>query len=1079
MTLIIRMIELALLKGDQPVFNILRASAGSGKTFNLVRCYLTLCIARNEPYYYRHILAITFTNKAANEMKERVIKGMRELRLGEGGHLEAVASGLGLSPAVVMERAHLCYEAMMTGYGAIGIMTIDKFVNRLVRRFTREFDMDSDFRLELDQDTLIRESVDHMLSKVGPEHAQLTRVLETYALQLVDDEKSWDMRGELIKFGMLLFDEQVQPMMKEVEAVKTEDFAEIRKTYLKYIQDAENKAQAGAQAALDLIAQNGLNSGDFSRSFVPKYFEKIANRQFVEPSSTLENMFAGAASFYTKTVSAHAKLAIDRISPQLTEYFSIANGLLAGEAAGIYIMKKALLANIFQIMVLHELQIALNEVRSAKNCMTFSDLNRLIELLVRDNPAPFIFEQLGERYHHFLIDEFQDTSVVQWQNFLPLIHESLSKGNFNLIVGDGKQAIYRWRNGDVRQLQKLPEVVGRELTGEMVVRQEALQRAAVKSNLEDNWRSHTEVVAFNNQIFERLQASLDDQNRSIYDGSTQNAKGEEGGWVTAEAYFEQTDIHTHRMIRILELIDLNIAQGFAKKDIVILVRSNITGSRIARSLLAAGIPTITQESLQLGQHPGPLAVIALLEFLANRANMAAATVFIQCHSAFRHNGMADELTDREFGDYLVVRPKSEFNPRQTHRIDFERYLRERIGLTHLNQLTAQPLYDLVSFIVEKLKISAYFPAYAEALLQLAFEYQTDDNQGLPGFIEHWNGKGRGRSVAVPDDIDGVRIMTVHKSKGLEFPVVIKVVTKSIFKYDQLYPVALDPAIFQMAVAVVPFKALRNSWADSVFQVERQRRLLDDLNIVYVGCTRAAIHLHLLIEATEKSNDNSDVAVEQLLCSAINAFGKEPVQSQRVSFGEPVFKETLKKESVKEPMALIEVRDLNYTINPDRLKVSVDQPTHQVADGQLSRRQLGDELHALAARMRSADDLQAIRKSKAPWQRMSASEWIELLELAERMVNHPAAKAWFAAGLEVHNERELVSKKGEIFRPDRIVVYPDRVVVIDFKTGKAKEAEHKKQLKSYGELLKEIETKPVEGWLFYTDQMEAIQAFELQ
>lgn len=1072
------MIELALLKGDQPVFNILRASAGSGKTFNLVRCYLTLCIARNEPHYYRHILAITFTNKAANEMKERVIKGMRELRQGKGDHLEAVATGLGVSQKVVMERAHYCYESMMTGYGAIGIMTIDKFVNRLVRRFTREFDMDSDFRLELDQDTLIRESVDHLLSKVGPEHPDLTRVLETYALQLVDDEKSWDMRSELVKFGKLLFDEQVQPMMQAVEAVKTEDFAVIRKAYLEYMRIAEHNAQTAAQAALNLIAQNGLNEGNFSRGSAPKYFEKVANRQFAAPTSTLCSMFAGEQSLYTKATPEQVKQTIDRITPELTAYFEGASSLYHGEAAGIYSLKKALLANIFQIMVLHELQKALNEVRSARNCMTFSDLNRLIELLVRDNPAPFIFEQLGERYHHFLIDEFQDTSVVQWQNFLPLIHESLSKGNFNLIVGDGKQAIYRWRNGDVRQLQRLPEVVGRELTGEMLVREEALKRAAVKSNLDDNWRSHTQVVEFNNQIFAKLQGSLNDENRSIYDGAVQNPKGATGGWVTAEAYNESKDIHTHRMIRILELIDLNIAQGFAKKDIVILVRNNTTGSKIARSLLGAGIPTITHESLQLGQHPAPRAVVALLEYLANRANMAAVTVFIQCHASFRAEGMADDLTDQEFGDYLVVRPQSEFNARQTHRIDFERYLQERLGLTQLDQLTAQPLYDLVSFIVEKLKISHYFPAYAEALLQLAFEYQADDNQGLPGFVDFWNGRGRKRSVAVPDDIDGVRIMTVHKSKGLEFPVVIQVLTKTTHTADQLYPIALDPSIFQMAVAVVPLNKLKDSWAHSTYETERFRRLLDDLNIVYVGCTRAAIHLHLLIEASEKTNDNSEFAVEKLLSTAIDSLGQAPVQSQRVHFGEPVLKSSLKQSKEAEALTLVELVGLNYTINPDRLKVSVDHPVNQVADGQLTRRQLGDELHALAARMHTASDLERIRKAKAPWQRMSADEWQELISLAERMVSHPAAKAWFAEGLEVYNERDLVSKTGEVFRPDRIVVYPDRVVVVDFKTGQAK-PEHKQQLKHYAVLLKEIETKPVEGWLFYTDQMEALQAFELQ
>lgn len=1060
------------LHSEKPTFFILRASAGSGKTFSLVRVFLALCLRERDPRYFRHILAITFTNKAANEMKDRVLKAMREAGRGEGAHLDVLEAELGLSCNELRKRANLVYEEMMTNYGLLSIMTIDKFVNRLVRSFSREMALDSEFRILLNQDDLIREGVDLLLSRVGDAHPALTKVIERYALQRVDDEQGWDMRKDLVRFGKLLFNEQFAPMLRALEAMTPEDFMQRHSELNAEIEVVNVKVAAQAKAALAAIEQTGLTDKEFSRAAVPSFFRNNLNGERKVPSATTEKMFVGESNAYTAKTPKETAATITELMPTLSAHYEAIMELIGGEQGAILAMKEALAGSMFQLATLRELEVAVSEVRLARNVMTFSDLNRMIELLVSHNPAPFIYERLGERYRHFLIDEFQDTSIVQWQNFLPLVDESLARGHFNLIVGDGKQAIYRWRNGDVRQLQHMPEIIGRELTPEMELRQETLRRTAQQGALEDNWRSLEKVVKFNNDFFTALGAQLDEEHRGIYAEPSQNPQGGAGGWVTCEAYYNNRSLEMHelRMERILRLIDANKSAGYKLSDITVLVRDNGVARTVARSLVQAGIDTVTAESLQLGQHPAPWAVMALLKWLNDRNDMAAAAWFLQCHPSLQEGREA--LDETFFTQVLHPAEADPKNKRKGYKLTLEPYLSGVCGINDLDQLVGRPLYDTVNALVDLLGVGARYPAYAEALLQLAHTYQTDENEGIPGFIQHWENEGYKKGISVPDEINGVRIMTVHKSKGLEFPVVIHIVGgASKNAGSELHPVETDADIFGVPMGVVPLNKLNGTWAHEAYLAEKRRILLDDVNVVYVGMTRAARHLHVLIEANKASDGPEEYNVAKRSAAIIETQLGGSVFEGQISVGSPIAPYRADKEKSRRVEHL---EALKTTATSERLKVSVRQDQMPTHEGALTPQQFGNELHAILAQVRRSADLERFKKLRAPWQRMNADDWARVVDTAEKVVNHEASAAWFSDECNVFPERELMMDNGDTMRPDRVIELAGEMIVIDFKSG-AESDEHRKQVEEYLRVLRMAEKgKSIRGLLLYTDRMQVVE-----
>jgi ATP-dependent exoDNAse (exonuclease V) beta subunit len=1053
------MSETSLLAPETPRFLVVRASAGSGKTYNLVHYYLSACLMHESDNYFRHILAITFTNKAADEMKQRVIVAMRELAQGEGKHIDRLVSELNLDRETVRRRADRQYRYMMTHYGQIAIMTIDKFVNRLVRNFTRELALDGDFRIELDPKNIIAKAVDNLLNRIGDDEPELTRIVERFVLQRVEDEDSWNIRTELLRFGGLLFKEEIRPVINALDDYEAADFVALHEAYRQEVAAAEAEALKAAKQAIALLESEGLMKA-FSSNYVPKFFEKIiAEGVPVGPNNTVRAQFDGEKSFCAAKAPDEVKMRVEQIAPQLTQYFDIVLDTVEGPKGSVIQLKKHLTRSMYPLAVLQQLRGAILDVRAETNAFTFDDLNRTIESLVSNSPAPFIFERIGERYRHFLIDEFQDTSVVQWQNFLPLIENSLATGHFNLVVGDGKQAIYRWRNGDVRQLQQLPQLIGRELTPVMVERQQALERNHEGQTLKDNWRSREEVVYFNNTFFEHLKSSLHEDHHSIYTDHDQVVKGEPGGWVTVEAYQGENkeDLLRQRHERIHRLVLENIEHDLSLKDIAILTRSRKEGSAIARFLLDQGIHTITDESLQIGLHAAPLAVIYLMRALNDRDDQQAVVSFMQSAAAIdkRFSNLADLY------EHYAVLPRAK-DEKGYLRIDH--VLKDLLGLEDFRALASRSLYDLTEDLIGLLAIDRSYPAYAEALLQMVLDYQRDESEGLSGFLNFWETDGYRKSISVPDSINGVRVMTVHKSKGLEFPVVISLVTENRSQgHSDLHPVTLDAELFGLPVAVAPLSKLQNTWAHDQYEEEVARQHLDELNIIYVAFTRAAEHLHVLVESGDPSKGKP--ALHKTVARILGEQLRQDLWSDRAATGAPV-KGSLSGEETNEDLIL--VKEMKRTALHDRLKIGTEKEGFDPVLRRLSAREEGNEIHRLLSSIRHRDEITRLDTIEYPWQRMDKSAWQRILDKVRAVVDLPDARAWFEPE-KAYLERDWMAADGSVLRPDRVVVSRGKLIVIDFKTGEP-DPKHHQQVQGYMEELFKGQDLPVEGWLLYTDHL---------
>lgn len=1053
------MTETSLLAPETPRFLVLRASAGSGKTYNLVHYYLSACLMHESENYFRHILAITFTNKAADEMKQRVIQAMRELAQGEGKHIDRLASELQLDRETVRNRANRQYEYMMTHYGQIAIMTIDKFVNRLVRNFTRELALDGDFRIELDPGNIIAKAVDNLLSQIGENEPELTRIVERFVLQRVEDEDNWNIRTELMRFGGLLFKEEIRPVINALEAYEATDFVRLHEQFRKEVSEAEAKAVEAAKEATALIEGEGLTKA-FSRHYIPKYFKKISDEgALMAPSNTIREQFAGTKPYCAAKAPDEVQLHVEQVAVQLQSYYDTILNTIEGPEGEILQLKKHLTASMYPLAVLRELRKAILQVRAETNAFTFDDLNRTIEALVSHSPAPFIFERIGERYRHFLIDEFQDTSVVQWQNFLPLIENSLATGHFNLVVGDGKQAIYRWRNGDVRQLQQLPDLIGRELTPVMIDRQQILQRNHVGQTLLQNWRSREKVVSFNNGFFDLLKATLHEDHRDIYFEHAQEVKGNEGGWVTAEAYQgeRKEDLLQQRHERILELVKASLVNGHRKKDIAILTRSRKEGSAIARFLLDNEVHTITDESLQIGLHAAPLAVVFLMRALNDREDQQAVVSFMQCVAGF----------DDRFADLAQLYEKYAVMPEARHAkgfIQLDALLSDILDVNDFRALASKSLYDLTQDLITLLSVDEHYPAYAEALLQMVLDYQREESEGLSGFLKYWESDGHRKSIRIPDSIDGVRVMTVHKSKGLEFPIVISLIAESRSKgHSDLHPVTLDPEIFDLPVAVAPLSKLKGTWAHDQYEEEVARQHLDELNIIYVAFTRAVDHLHILVESGDPQKGTP--ALHKTIAALLHEQIGHDLWSERAEYGSPVQRQTIEEEGADELLMLNRMQRQSLH---DRLKIGTEKEGFDPVLRRLSAREEGEEIHRLLSKVRHLRDLEKLDKMDYPWQRMDKAAWERVREKVKAVVQLPAVQQWFTAD-EVYIERDWMTADGRVLRPDRVVVSDGRMVVIDFKTGQA-EQKHHDQVRVYMNELFQGQNQPVEGWLIYTDRM---------
>lgn len=1040
--------------------HIYRSSAGSGKTYSLVRYFIRLALMAEQanfyPRYFRHILAITFTNKAASEMKERVLTFVSDLSKGVGvGNTNSFFSHIqqdtGLSEQEIMKRSGEMLTAILHNYADLSISTIDKFVFKIVRTFAHDLQMSQGFEVEMDQDNLTQPVVSFLISRIGS-NPELSDALVAFAISNADEGKSYNLENALEQFSSHLFLEKSEKYIDSLRSVSTSDFMQIKDQIVVEMHAFENVLLQKRTDFMAFCKTYDLESSHFISGYFYVYFDNFKNRMADKlfPSKTVKkNVEEG--KWYAKSVDQDKKDIIEQHAGYLSSLFGEVQAHLKANFSS-YIFNKLLFKNIFSVAVLNELSKEMELFKQDNNIKHISEFNSAIAEIIRKEPTPFIYERMGERYHHFLIDEFQDTSVMQWHNLLPLVHNSLSEGYQNLIVGDAKQSIYRWRGGEVDQFVQLPNKVyqGDKLPNIAEI-QQSLSSNGEDHFLSDNWRSNKEIVKFNNSFFSVVRCALSDDQQLIYDHCEQNPKGKDGGYVFIDAIEKSPDFKEDVMQRIISQIDLLSDKGYAYKDMAILCRTKKETQVAAEALSRVRIDVLSDEALLVNASKEVHFLVSVLSLLYNANDNVSKT------------HIATFLYHREpitYDIHLVLSSLGKDNDAVFYSflkqldIDFSPY--------HLWKL---PIYDLVERIIELFNLPST-DIYIHYFLDVVHSFSIKNNNSITAFLDWWNKNYQKEGVIVSEHMNAVKVMTVHKSKGLEFPIVFIPFNWEMGKPAGQLWVDAKGNLQKMKVALLNnSKILENSDFAGIQSDEKNKAMMDDLNVLYVAMTRPKQQLYIFTEQFK------DLKGMNSLSKFIGYFFDEI----GADFPYEVGQLTSKKAEAWE---VKNTQRIHYASIPNwREVIRLKNNASDLWDVELDRQQWGQLLHECLSKIKQLEDKEKVLNQMERHGLLSHSLKSKLRHRVEELLNHKDIIPFFDTDWEVKTEDEILQSSGEIYIPDRLLISQKKVKVIDYKTGTNAHVEaHKKQIDNYANILKMMGYEDVSKFIIYTEQSEKILAW---
>lgn len=1047
-------------------FTVYKSSAGSGKTFTLVKEYLKLALMDNQdpPVKYKRILAITFTNKAAAEMKDRVLKALKDLsgdeaKMSPGTRtlLEILIKETHLPAGLIAERASRVLEAILHNYSDFAIGTIDSFVHRVVRTFAFDLRIPMNFEIETDADKMLTQAIDLLISQVGTDE-KLTRALVEFTEAKTDEEKSWHIENDLKRFAANLLREDGSMYIDKLRTLSMDDFFNIRTTLVEETKKFEAAVKTPAKKAMELIELHDIDPAAFARGAtgLPGYFRNIANGrlEMLKPNS-----YVRATIEENKWTSAKAtgndKAAIEAVKDQLSELYSEIQDIVAKDHSN-YILFTLINRNIYSLAVLNEIEKLLVEFKNQNNILHISEFNRLISGVVLSQPVPFIYERLGEKYSHYLVDEFQDTSLLQWHNLLPLIDNSLSESNFNMIVGDGKQAIYRWRGGEVEQFARLPEIHKHNNNPFVLEREEGLKRHHDPKHLNKNFRSKREVIEFNNIFFRTLSAKLEPQYQTIYEQLEQEFDpARTGGYVSIEFLEgEKEELYNSHLERTAELINKLRDDKYALKDIAVLVRRNTDGSEIARHLTSQGIPVVSSDSLLLKTSQPVTFMIAFLEYLADNSNGIAKAAVIQyllisgCIEEKLHDSIAKAVRDgswKTFNDFLA-----------------------KNGFIFSNYILAKlPLYELCEEIVRIFGLNKNADPYVQFFLDEVLAYAAKNINNLEDFLEWWRDPSNQPSIAVPGATDAVTIMTIHRSKGLEFPAVIipfaswRVTNGN----DNLWIDVGNEKIKQLESAIVPVTSqLEDTPYREAYIEEKNKSLLDHLNVLYVGMTRPEERLYVLSSSPSKNLENLGSISDMLAFYFLE--NEEWSSAKRVyEFGTPMQHEAKARDEGQQAYKLSAINTTNWR---ERIKIRTSAPEMWDTENPGSKKDAGAITRTALTRIASADDVDKVLTAMLNEGLIDRNEKREYSSRVSSLLANEHIKPYFENGINAKAGADILVPKGDSYKPSRVVMNGNKAVVMDFFPGGNIDRVYK-QLNRFSNLLIEMGFTEIKKLIVHIDE----------
>ncbi len=1021
---------------------VYNASAGSGKTFTLALEYISICLSEPLPRSFRKILAITFTNKAAHELKERILLFTQMLGAGaaDKAMLDGIQERTGLSHDVIEVRAKASHRSMLYHYSDLHISTIDSFVLSILRAFSKELGKSFDFDVELDHEKVMDMMVESILSQVGIDH-YITEQLAQLVTQNLDEGKSWNPKGSMNKALSHLMNEDSIPYRKELAKLGEEELRKQLSKLDKSRNELWQLIQSTQASVRDELRVGGLVESDFHRgasgfiSFAfknfkkkkpptPKQIEHIADKSLESPAARK----AGRTDDI-EALRDYLKESVDVIMKAL-DALALVDNLHKNKISLILALR------------LHNL---LQKLETEEGMSFLQDNNHKISDLIKDNPTPFIYERVGERFHHFLIDEFQDTSILQWRNMLPLIDGSLSYARKNFLVGDAKQSIYRWRGGEVDQMVELPQIPGSEKHPYLRQIEEVFKRNLIKKELGTNYRSSKAVIKFNNELFPKLSTQLSEKYRPSYkDVRQETHRSGTEGYVSMKRLEDKTSLEDC-LEEVLKIIKQCEQDGYYGKDICLLSRSNKDGRVLAKFLEQEGYSVSSPDSLLLSGHADIQLLMSFIEVLSGG----------EAHRPFLyilHRLL--ERTDR-LSEYNAWSGK--LNNKKSGRSALIALISDLQISMDLDDFQDKDAYQSLQALTQILALSDKDP-YLQELFNHAIGYCQGSESTLVGFLNYWNDRKSSICVKAGVSRKSIQVMTIHKSKGLQFPVVIipLVRWKSGRFTKKKEWVRMNGTTLDIGLMDIKGDLVRTDYAD-VLNQEKQRTDLDNLNMFYVACTRAEDRMYINVSDPGFGGFAKDLAGHVSNTSENNII-EQGQEKQRTAQSEDL---------IRTP----EIKGYERGTREDLLSVALSKE-----DSNRTQRDFGKSVHRVLEHARTEEEIPSRVDEFMPSDMCPEEERSHVLKASRTAFKIEKKEGWHELGLDERSEVEVMDSEGNTYRIDKLYLdnASGKMIIVDYKTGMRAEKDLR-QMQGYKELMKNMGWKDIEAFLIYTEsgEMEAV------
>ena len=987
---------------------VYRSSAGSGKTFTLVKHYLTILLNSESPYTFKEVLAITFTNKAAQEMKDRILHELQLMinDVDSSDMLPLISKDISIHVESLKLKCKSIYSKIIHNYSDFNVMTIDRFTNTIINAFSKELDLLPSYEIILDEKEFLSGAVSKFIDESSDDEKFLQLVYN-----IIDDS---------IKQGLKT---DIEKQLNQLEKILILNQQKIKYYDQNFLQNIRRSLSTKMNDLHDEIIHqiNQINQSISQYHILEKWSTYNRLSKLIKLK---ENLIEVDIEFIIQYASWVDDNKLFKKSLSKTEQVSVNTFLQVAtpciynllDHLKVYVRYRESIKLFVPFLMVNSLYSKLKELKTEQNIILISDFNTLISDIINNEPAGFIFERIGSRFNHILVDEFQDTSMLQWHNLVPMIHESISNGGENLIVGDAKQAIYRWREGDAQQFMDLPKLPSLE---NRVEYETLFEFGFEQGYLDTNWRSTTSVINFNNAIFSEVQTLFEIDNvKDVFHRSKQLTYRKDKGSV--DVNFNDISLKDYLESSIKSIIDV----GYSYSDITILIRSSKDGLEIANALNRLDLPYISEDSIYL--------------FYSTQFKL------LYHGLTYFEFGSKDDL--KLFHHHLcVLKGEVASNSESILNIDFSYYRSLRD-------------YHKLEFILSFLNLNIK-DAFIDCFNDQYFQFVVSKKYSIHRFLDViWD---ESKKISVDNNNNNaIQILTIHKSKGLEFPVVIMPKgiwsTKSNLNQPFIWVdgVKVDQNEFDYFIAKMNKKLLTALDMKSLYEKEEQMKILDDLNLYYVAFTRAVDHLFIHFSGKSKKKGVSD-----LLINAIKLHECFNENENRFFDG---LLEKYEREIKTTKKQLYTLSDggysnfqVNYTLANEKT-LNFGSVFHQIMSKVLTDFTDGFKF-ALELKEHS---------------KITHKDYLTCCAYLEELRKSKKLSFIFNDYDFLYTEKEIVSSKGEILRIDRMFFNQNCWWIIDYKTAN-KTPSDIKQIETYINVLKEMGYKKIKGLLIYLPQLEVI------